>query len=102
MEMTPVMMGKRRKGTSKMLKLLIRKPLVPCLVCYNISWSLLFLRGGKREGGKEEDEAAQREKERQQLLAEIDEKKRKILREVEVCFSLLNWLLMTGANPLTR
>ena len=28
--------------------------------------------------------ASQREKERQQLLAEIDEKKRKILREVEV------------------
>ncbi|CAI8056757.1 Protein RRC1 [Geodia barretti] len=38
-------------------------------------------KGGKRGG---EDEAAQREKERQQLLAEIDEKKRKILREVEV------------------
>ena len=31
-----------------------------------------------------DDEAALREKERQQLLAEIDEKKRKILREVEV------------------
>ena len=50
----------------------------------NVSCISLF-RGGLSGRGKEGGgEAAQREKERQQLLAEIDEKKRKILREVEV------------------
>ena len=56
-------------------------------------------RGGKRGG---EDEAAQREKERQQLLAEIDEKKRKILREVEVSPPSLNEPLITRVYPPTR
>ena len=47
-----------------------------------------LFRGGLSGRGKEGGgEAAQREKERQQLLAEIDEKKRKILREVEVRFT---------------
>ena len=43
---------------------------------------------GRGRGGGGED-AAMREKERQQLLAEIDEKKRKMLREVEVSHTSL-------------
>ena len=50
-----------------------------CLVLFT------FLRGeSSQTSGGEKGSAAMREKERQQLLAEIDEKKRKILREVEV------------------
>ena len=50
MEMTPVMMGKRRKETSKMLKLLIRKPLVPCLVCYIQHFMVVVPQRGEERG----------------------------------------------------